>query len=148
MSSRSIVVLAAVVTFGGAGLSIRHAAGHHSIASEYDVAQTVTISGVISSVQLVNPHVWIEVKSANDAPGAATHIEMAAPNALVRRGIDPRVLFAVGRAVVVEGLPALNRGNRVSGRVLVSDGVRYDVSDAFGWQQLTPTAPTPPPVAL
>lgn len=144
MAIRPIVLLT-LAAGAAAVFCMRHAAAHHSITAEYDTARTVTITGVISNVTLINPHVWIEVKS--DGGGETTAVEMGAPNALTRRGVDPRTLLTVGRKVVVEGFPALNRngdaqGPRLSGRVLVTDdGVRHDVSDAFGWTLIVPRPP-------
>lgn len=141
MSIRCAVLLT-LLAAAAAGSYAQHAAAHHSIAAEYDTSRTVTITGIISNVTLVNPHVWIEVKSAGDAQGEATHVEMGAPNALVRRGVDPRTLLTVGKTVVVEGLPASNGSKRMSGRVLVTaDGVRHDVSDAFGWMTIEALPP-------
>ena len=42
---------------------------HHSIASEYDATKATTITGVMSKVEWLNPHVWIsiDVKDANGA---------------------------------------------------------------------------------
>jgi len=55
----------------GAVLCATAAAAHHSIGNVYDDTQRVTIEGVITRFQFVNPHplVVVEVSSPNDKAG-------------------------------------------------------------------------------
>ena len=36
-------------------------AAHHAFAAEFDAKQPVTMKGTITSVEWVNPHVWLHV---------------------------------------------------------------------------------------
>src|SRR5690242_11478219 len=36
------------------------AGAHHSVAGQFDINHTVTLSGVVSEVHWVNPHIYIE----------------------------------------------------------------------------------------
>src|SRR5690606_1654415 len=102
---------------------------HHSITSEYDATVLIELAGTIAAVEIVNPHVRITLQSGQ----GQWLVEMAAPNALLRRGVDPKALLTVGRQVTVEVFPALDGSLRVNGRTLTADGRRFDVGDGFGW---------------
>jgi hypothetical protein len=60
---------------------------HHSLAAEYDVEKTVTITGVISEMKWSNPHSWLTV-DVKDEKGQMNKwaVEFGSPNSLYRRG--------------------------------------------------------------
>jgi hypothetical protein len=60
---------------------------HHSLAAEYDVEKTVTITGVISEMKWSNPHSWLTV-DVKDEKGQLNKwaVEFGSPNSLYRRG--------------------------------------------------------------
>jgi hypothetical protein len=67
-------------------LAAAPAQAHHSFAM-FDMANNVTIEGVVAEVQWTNPHAWIEV----DVPGADGEVvrwgvEFNSPNNLSRQG--------------------------------------------------------------
>ena len=47
------LALGTAVLFGG------HAFAHHSFEGEFDNSVAVTITGVVTSVEMINPHSWI-----------------------------------------------------------------------------------------
>jgi len=110
------------------------ATAHHSVAGTYDMEGRVELSGTIAHVELRNPHLRIELTTRTESGEEATWlVEMAAPNALVQRGIDPREVIVVGRQVTIEAWPAKDGTQRASAHTLVaSDGARLDVTDTFG----------------
>jgi hypothetical protein len=116
------------------------ALAHHSVSTTYDKSRLVTLSGTISRVELVNPHVKLELDAPRDDGTRITWtIELAAPRALLQRGADPRELLAVGRAVTIESWLAKDGSNAANGRTLVTaDGARYDVGDT--WVDPCPSA--------
>lgn len=127
MNVRCIVVAALLAGFAGAP-----ARAHHSVEEQYDIARLDELSGTITKVELVNPHVVIELATAGAEP-ATWQIELAPPNALQRRGIDLRKLLSVGRAITIESWLAKDGGRQASGRQLVTaDGARFDVGDGLG----------------
>jgi hypothetical protein len=70
-----------------------HLFAHHSLQKTHDLSRTVTLTGVVSSVEWLNPHARLnlDVRSANG--GITTwEIELAAPNTMIRYGLAPAVL--------------------------------------------------------
>src|SRR6266568_4013299 len=76
---------------------------HHAFAAEFDAKRPVHLEGVVSKVELINPHAWIHV-DVKEADGTITSwmVEAGSPNVLLRRGFT-KATVAVGTPVVVEG---------------------------------------------
>jgi hypothetical protein len=66
---------------------------HHSLEDMYDVNRTVTLVGVVSRVEWVNPHARLHV-DVRGATGSITtwSVELGAPNTMIRYGLGPAVL--------------------------------------------------------
>jgi len=62
------------------------AIAHHSHVN-YDTTNTVTVSGVVTEVQWINPHTWFFINVTNEA-GVEEEwaLESGAPSQLIRRG--------------------------------------------------------------
>jgi hypothetical protein len=110
-----------------AGLSLATASrpviAHHSEAAEYDSTKPVKVTGVITKVEWLNPHVWFYV-DVKDTTGKITTwgFSNAPPGALLRRGITKEAL-KIGAEVTVEGARARDGSNNASGRrVIYADG--------------------------
>jgi hypothetical protein len=60
---------------------------HHSFAAEFDGNKQITLTGIVTKVDWVNPHAYIYVDVKGD-DGAAVNwaIETGAPNVLYRQG--------------------------------------------------------------
>jgi hypothetical protein len=134
------------------GCVVAPALAHHSVSTTYDKTRLVTLSGTIGKVELVNPHVKLELDAQRDDGTRVTWaIELAAPRALVQRGADPRELLRVGDTVKIESWLAKDGTSAANGRTLVTeDGVRYDVGDTWvdpcpDTTSLTPCSTIVPP---
>jgi len=68
----------------GSGLP---ALAHHSFSSEYDANKAVTLKGVVTKVEWLNPHAWFYM-DVKDQSGIVQHwqCESGPPNILVRNG--------------------------------------------------------------
>jgi hypothetical protein len=98
-------------------------AAHHSFAAEYDSTKPVSISGTLTRVEWMNPHIWfyLEVK---DEKGNITNwgFSAAPPGVLMRRGISKDVL-KLGSVIRVEGFRAKDGSNNANGgKVTFADG--------------------------
>jgi hypothetical protein len=101
------------------------AQAHHSFAAEFDANAPVTLKGVVTRMEWINPHSWIHVDVKN-ADGTVTEwmIEGGTPNTLFRRGFTKDSLKA-GTEITVEGYRAKNGALRANGRDLIlKDGRR------------------------
>jgi hypothetical protein len=60
---------------------------HHSFAAEFDSSKPVSLEGVVTKIDWMNPHIWLYVDT-KDESGAAAHwqCEGGPPNALTRQG--------------------------------------------------------------
>ena len=97
-------------------------AAHHSFAAEFDAKAPVTLKGIVTQMDWVNPHSWIHLDVKN-ADGTVTSwmIEGGTPNTLLRRGFTKNSLKA-GTELTVEGYRAKDGTNRANGRDLILPG--------------------------
>lgn len=79
---------------------------HHSFGKEYDLKKPITLKGVVTRVDWVNPHIsfWVDV---TDDRGQVTQwgFESASPSVLAMRGWTRGVLKQ-GDQITVEGFQA------------------------------------------
>lgn len=79
---------------------------HHSISAEFDSTKTVTVTGVVTKLDWMNPHIWVYL-DAKDAAGKVTkwQFEGGPPNSLRRNGWTKEALKE-GDTVTVEAIRA------------------------------------------
>ena len=79
---------------------------HHSIAAEFDSTKTVTVTGTVTKLDWMNPHIWVYL-NVKDANGKVTRwqFEGGPPNSLRRNGWTKDSLKE-GDTVTVEGIRA------------------------------------------
>ena len=101
---------------------------HHGTAS-YDTSKPVTVKGIVSDFQFVNPHVLVFFE-AKDAQGNAQKWqgELTSPNHLVRNGWT-RSSLKPGDGVTLSGFPAKSGVTSLwITKVLLADGTSLDPS--------------------
>ena len=83
---RATCGLFAVVGFLMAGTT---AWAHHSVQAEFDLNKPLTITGVVTKVEWINPHSYLYLDAKDDS-GSIKHwaFEMAGPGALRRAGLS------------------------------------------------------------
>jgi hypothetical protein len=82
-----------ITTFGGLALAMALSVpvvpvfAHHSFAAEFDGTKQISLTGVVTKVDWVNPHAYIYVDVKGD-DGAVVNwaLETGAPNMLYRQG--------------------------------------------------------------
>lgn len=70
------------------GASIMPILAHHSVQGEYDVSKTITIQGVVTKVEWMNPHAhfWVEAKN-DDGTVSDWEMELPSPNSLSKESV-------------------------------------------------------------
>jgi hypothetical protein len=99
------------------------AAAHHSFAAEYDSTKPVSVTGTLTKVEWMNPHIWFYL-DVKDEKGVVTTwaFSAAPPGVLMRRGISKEVL-KLGSIIRVEGFRAKDGSNNANGgKVTFADG--------------------------
>jgi hypothetical protein len=116
----TVRVLAAIAIVAGAA---RAGQAHHSFAAEYDDQKPLKITGTLTKVEWMNPHIWYYVDVKNPDGSVTTWaISGGAPGQLMRRGIT-KDLLVLGASVNVEGFRAKDGTNNGFGqRVTYPDG--------------------------
>ena len=116
---RAVLLLAVV-------LATPHAAAlaHHSFAAEYDGEKPVTITGTVTKIEWVNPHIYVTLAvKAADGQVAQWRMEGYPPNMLVRQGWRKDVTLKPGVEITVTGWRSRLEPTQGAGRqVTFADG--------------------------
>jgi hypothetical protein len=98
---RALYTLASILTLASLpGLA------HHSIDAEFDRNKPVTVSGTVTKVDWMNPHIWIYL-DVKETDGKITkwQFEGGPPNALRRQGWN-RDSLKEGDQITIRGIKA------------------------------------------
>ena len=91
---------------------------HHAFSAEFDANKPLTMTGKVTRMEWVNPHVWLHMDVM--LPDGSTEnwaFEAGTPNNLFRRGITKNSLLP-GTEIAVVGYQAKDGSNRANGRDL------------------------------
>ena len=96
---------------------------HHSFSSEFDANKKISIDGVISKVELINPHGYVHVDVKDPKTGKITTwlFETHGPGQLRRMGLTRDI---VGQHAVVDGYAAKDGSSFAWGTKYVFDDGR------------------------
>jgi hypothetical protein len=122
---------ALAMSLGALLLPAVSASAHHSFAAVFDAAKPVTLAGVVTKVEWVNPHVFFHIDvTAVDGSLASWTIENSASNMLVRQGWT-RNSLKVGDIVTIQGCLARDGSKLAIARsVVLETGKRLFESPA------------------
>jgi len=111
MKTKYVAVVAASLILAAAPVW-----AHHAFAAEFDAKKPIHLEGVVSKVELINPHTWIHV-DVKGPDGSVTMwmVEAGSPNVLLRRGFT-KTTVPTGTPVVVDGYQSKDGSNRANGR--------------------------------
>ena len=114
MAVRYLSVLIVVIMLG-----VIEARAHHSFAAEYDSKKPVTLTGAVTKVEWLNPHVrfYADVKDPSGKV-ANWEFELGSGTSLIRRGWT-RTSLKPADAIIVDGFLARD-GSRLVNAVTVS----------------------------
>lgn len=120
MKARLLTVVLGALIAGAAHVP---ANAHHSIAAQFHLDKSNTVTGTISKMEFKNPHSWLYV-DVKDAKGQVSQwsIEFGSANALYRRGWR-REDLPTGATVTVSGYVSRD-GSQILGAtdVKLADG--------------------------
>ncbi|HEY7335661.1 MAG TPA: DUF6152 family protein [Bryobacteraceae bacterium] len=128
MRLNSFTVLAVL----GAALAAAPVMAHHSFAAEYDSKKPVKLTGTITKIDWMNPHVYFFMDVEDDS-GKVTSwgFEMGPPNLLQKSGWT-RNTMKIGDVVIVDGTLAKDGTNQGNARTitLASTGKRLGAASS------------------
>jgi Family of unknown function (DUF6152) len=98
---------AVLATIGLLAAAVGTAFAHHSVAGQFDTSKPITLTGVVSKVDWINPHIYIHL-DVKDDQGAVTTWRLASlPTAMLRKaGITSQMLMGDGATVTANAIPA------------------------------------------
>jgi uncharacterized protein DUF6152 len=122
-----------LVVFGVIALgAVSNLQAHHSFAAEYDSKKLVTLTGTVTKVEWLNPHVRFYADVKDDKGAVANwEFELGAGTSLVRQGWT-RTSLKPGDLIKVDGYLARD-GSRLANAVTVSmaDGRKLFAGSSF-----------------
>jgi len=107
MAKPAFGVVAAFIFACGVAAFMPLADAHHSVAGQFDLKKTVTVSGVVSKVHWVNPHLYIEFTVQPPGKQAAVWRLEGVPIGMARKaGLTKAMLEGHGETVTIVAHPA------------------------------------------
>ena len=99
---RTLVLTTALLAAGTVAFT------HHSVSGQFDTTKKVTITGVISRIDWVNPHINVIVEGKDESRAAGEWALETVPTAMARKAKLTKELLAgkQGETVTVTGHPA------------------------------------------
>jgi Family of unknown function (DUF6152) len=89
---------------------------HHSFSAEYDSSKKISLRGIVTKVDWMNPHVYFYLDVTDDTGNVVNWaFEMGPPNGLERSGWT-RNTMKVGDEVIVEGSLAKDGSKQANAR--------------------------------
>ena len=126
-----------VLAIFGAAVAAAPAMAHHSFAAEYDSKKPVKVTGTVTKVDWMNPHVYFFM-DVEDENGKVSQwgFEMGPPNLLQNAGWT-RNTMKIGDVVVVDGTLAKDGSNQGNARTvtLASTGKRLGAASSENTKQ-------------
>ena len=130
MKGRVLAVLVGAVALVASAMPVF---AHHSFAAEFDSTKTVSLTGVVTKVEWMNPHTYfyVDVKDAQTGKVTNWACEMGSPNGLTRQGWTRNTL-KVGMTVSFNGTRAKDGTNRANARDVLVDGKKLGAASSEG----------------
>jgi len=124
MSTRLLAVGALALALS----AIAPLAAHHSVPGQFDVSKPMSLTGTISKVDWINPHIYVHLDVKSDNGTVTTWALATLPTAMMRRSKITRASLTgkPGEVVTIRAVPARD-GTRHLGwinKITYSDG-RY-----------------------
>jgi len=134
-----VFIIAALIVF----LGMTPARAHHGFDATFDSSKRLVVKGVITKVELMNPHSWFWVDVKNpDGTVVNWGFEGGSPNSLIRHGVTKNTL-PVGTEIIVNGYQARSGENKgVAATMTFPDGRKLFLGGSAPGAE--PDSPEPP----
>ena len=94
---------------GALSLAAGNVGAHHSVAGQFDAAKRTTITGTVSKVDWINPHVYIHMDVADEKGAITTWRLESLPTAMLRKaGLTSEMIKGGGQKVTAAAIMARN----------------------------------------
>src|SRR5881392_4526156 len=90
---------------------------HHSFAADFDIAKPVALTGTVTKIEWLNPHVHVDIDVTVQQRVERWTIEMGSPNGLGRQGWTSKTM-KVGDVITVAGSLAKDGSRVANARVI------------------------------
>jgi len=105
---------------------------HHSVAGQFDESQSVTLKGVISKVDWINPHIYLYIDVKGTDGQVVTWALGTVPTAMARRaGLTKEGISGKpGEILTIECIPARDGTKHLGwvNTITYADGRKYELS--------------------
>jgi hypothetical protein len=107
------------------------ALAHHAFNAEFDANKPVKLRGKVTKMEWINPHAWVHIEvPETDGKVTAWMVELAAPNAMLRRGWN-RNSLPIGTEILVDGYMSKDGAKRANGSIVTfTDGKKLFVGSS------------------
>src|SRR5262245_46750220 len=106
---------------------------HHSFSAEFDRTKPVTLKGIVTKVEWMNPHTYFYIDVKDEKTGKVNNwaCEMGSPNGLTGQGWTRNTL-KTGMEVSLDGTRAKDGSFKVNARNVTVDGKRLGAASSEG----------------
>src|SRR5215471_12080105 len=80
---------------------------HHSVLASYDSSKATSITGMVTKIEWINPHVWIYLTVSNGNQSVPWRVQIAGTGVLKKAGIDKGTID-LAKPVTLEVWPAFS----------------------------------------
>jgi hypothetical protein len=100
--------LSGFLIVAAAVLSLSTVQAHHSVPGQFDVSKPITLKGVISKIEWINPHIYVHLDVKEPNGTTTTWALSTLPTAMMRRaGLTKETLQGKpGEEVTINAVPA------------------------------------------
>ncbi len=106
------------------------ALAHHGLTQEFDVKKLVTLKGVVSKVDWVNPHIYFVLDVDQGGGKTQKYLVETVPVAFARKaGVTKEIMMGGGKPIELAAFPGRTDQSRVFAKIITfSDGRTLQLS--------------------